>query len=102
VGDRVLDTMLVQLRDRGLAVARDGVALLVGQISAELLKSHIRALAAQGPTDAAELAAVVANKASEKHHVFLTEDLLGRDYASANLDPDGAWHAWVTLAGMQT
>jgi len=101
VGDRVLDTMLVQLRERELPVARDGVALVVGQISAELLRSHIRALAPQGPADAIELAATVSNKISEKHHVFLTESLLRRDYASANLDPEGAWHAWLSLAAIR-
>jgi hypothetical protein len=31
----------------------------------------------------------------EKHHVFLSEDLLFMDYASSPLDPEGAWQACV-------
>lgn len=98
-GDRVLDTLLVQLRDRELPVERDGVAILVNDISADALVSHLRALAAQGPADAIELAATVANKLLEKHHPFLSDELLSQDYASCRLDPEGAWQAVVRIVG---
>lgn len=96
-GDCVLDTLLVQLRDRDLPVQRDGIAIIVNGISADALIPHLRALAAQGPADALELAATVANKLLEKHHPFLSEELLSLDYASCRLDPEGAWQAVVRV-----
>ena len=96
-GDRVLDTLLVQLRDRGLPVERDSIAIIVNDISAGVLSPHLRALAAQGPADAVQLAGTVANKLIEKHHVFLSEALLSTDYASCRLDPEGAWQAAVRV-----
>lgn len=96
-GDRVLDTLLVQLRDRDLPVERDGIAIIVNDIRAEALMPHLRALAAQGPVDAVELANTVANKLVEKHHLFLSEELLSIDYASSRLDPKGAWQAFVRV-----
>ena len=97
-GDRVLDTLLVQLRDRDLPVERDGIAIVVNDISADALVPHLRALAAQGPADPVELAGTVANKLHEKHHPFLSE-LLSLDYASCRLDPEGAWQAVVRVTG---
>jgi ATP-dependent Lhr-like helicase len=96
-GDRVLDTLLVQLRDRDLPVERDGIAITVDDVSSDALMPHLRALAAQGPADAEELAGTVANKLIEKYHVFLSEELLSVDYASSRLDPEGAWQAAVRV-----
>ncbi len=96
-GDRVLDTLLVQLRDRELPVECDGIAIVVNDISASALIPHLRALAAQGPADAVQLAGTVSNKLIEKHHVFLSEELLSIDYASSRLDPNGAWQAAVRV-----
>jgi ATP-dependent Lhr-like helicase len=96
-GDRILDTLLVQLRDRNLPVERDGIAVVVNDINAAALIPHLRALAAQGPDDAVQLAGTVVNKLIEKHHVFLNEELLSIDYASCRLDVEGAWKAVVGL-----
>jgi ATP-dependent helicase Lhr and Lhr-like helicase len=96
-GDRVVDTLLVQLRDRELPVARDGIALVLSETNRATAMSHLKALAAQGPADASELASTVANKVVEKHHPYLDEDLLSLDYASAYLDTDGAWTMVVRL-----
>ncbi len=96
-GDRAADTLLVQLRDRDLPVARDGVALIVSDVSSDTVLANLRALAAEGPADAARLAATVANKAVEKYHLFLNEELLSLDYGSGLLDTDGAWSTIVRL-----
>jgi ATP-dependent Lhr-like helicase len=96
-GDRALDTLLVQLRDRDLPVQRDGIAIVVNDISAGALIPHLRSLAAEGPPDAVQLARTVSNKLLEKHHVFLSEDLLSIDYGNCRLDPDGAWHSVVRI-----
>jgi ATP-dependent Lhr-like helicase len=97
VGDRVLDTLLIQLRDRELAIERDGVAIVVNDISQDALIGHLRALAAQGPADAVQLASTVANKIVEKHHIFLGEELLSMDYASGGLDTEVAWQSAVRV-----
>jgi ATP-dependent Lhr-like helicase len=97
-GDRALNTLLIQLRDRDIPVERDGIALIVNGISASELASHIRSVAAQGPADAVELAATIKNKLIEKHHVFLNEELLSIDYASCRLEPEAAWHAAVRVS----
>lgn len=94
-GDRVHDTLLIQLRDRDLPVERDGIAVVVNEISGAALIPHLRGLASQGPADAVQLAGTVANKLIEKHHVFLNDELLSIDYASSRLDPDGAWQACI-------
>lgn len=96
-GDRALDTLLVQLRDRDLPAERDGIALIVNDASVDTLMLHLRDLVAEGPADAVELSRMVANKLSEKYHVFLSEELLSLDYASARLDPEGAWQAVVRV-----
>lgn len=46
-----------------------------------------------------QLAGTVANKLIEKHHVFLNEELLSVDYASCQLDPEGAWQTAVRIVG---
>jgi len=99
-GDHVLDTLLVQLRDRELPVERDGIAIVVNDVSADALIPHLRALAAQGPADAVELADTVKNKLLEKHHMYLSEELLSMDYASCHMDPDGAWQAVLRLVAL--
>lgn len=96
-GDRVLDTVLLQLRTRELPVERDGMAIIVNDISGDALIPHLRALVAQGPADATELAGTVRNKLIEKHHLFLDEELLSLDYASCRLDTEGAWQALVRV-----
>lgn len=98
-GDRVLDTLVVQFRDLGLAVARDGLAIIVQDTSAAALLVQLRALAAEGPVDGLEMARTVANKMVEKFHMFLDDELLSIDYASRHLDPDGAWQALVRIVG---
>ena len=98
-GDRVLDTLVVQLRDCDLPVARDALAIIVHDTSADALKSELRALAAEGPADGVEMARTVANKVVEKFHPFLDDELLSIDYASRHLDPNGAWQALVRIVG---
>lgn len=97
-GDRVVDTLLVQLRGRELPVARDGIALVLSDVNRTTVMSHLRGLAAEGPADSSQLAATISNKMVEKHHPYLNEELLSLDYGSAFLDPDGAWTSVVRLA----
>jgi ATP-dependent helicase Lhr and Lhr-like helicase len=63
---------------------------VVNETDSATLIPRLRALAAQGPADAVQLASTVANKATEKYHVFLTAELLSMDYASSRLDTERA------------
>ncbi len=97
-GDRVMHTLALQLRARRVAVSIEGVALLVRDTTPVDLHEHVKALADAGRPDTGMLAASVENKHTEKHHVFLSEGLLDADYASSQLDSEGAWRAAVRLS----
>jgi len=98
-GDRVLNTIAVQMRSRGLEVAQDGVALAVSKMSPARLSDHLKELVSDGPADGNRLAATVANKWTEKYDRFLWDELMCAQYASKSLDPEGAWEALRQLAG---
>jgi hypothetical protein len=68
------------------------------------LRARVRALQADDPVRpvtvavpsnyaglALRRALIVDGKETEKHHRFLGENLLARDYASSRLDSEGAW-----------
>lgn len=92
-GDRVLHTLALQLGACGFAADVEGVALLVEGIPPEELAGVLRALARAGEADARTLARGVGNKQVEKHHRWLSEDLLAADVAAARLDTAGALRA---------
>jgi ATP-dependent Lhr-like helicase len=96
-GDRTLDTLALMLRREGMNEAtRDGVAVVVPDVSAgEVQEALGRALA--NPPSALDLAANVANKKVEKHHDVLGEELLTADFASSRLDRNGALSAAASL-----
>jgi ATP-dependent helicase Lhr and Lhr-like helicase len=96
-GDRVIDTILLQLQSLELEVERHGMAVIINKTSKEALVPLMRTLAGEGPADAIELASLVKNKLREKYHCFLDEELLSQDYASSRLDPEGAWQALLRV-----
>jgi ATP-dependent Lhr-like helicase len=98
VGDRVMNTLLVQLMARGLAVEKHGPVLTVYDAELPALRKHIAVLARQGEVNGDELARRVANKRQQKHHPYLTSELLSADYASSSFDTAGALAVWQRLA----
>lgn len=92
-GDRVMNTVAVQLRASGLDVMQDGIALTVSGTKPDELREHIKEIVSQGPADGERLAATVENKWTEKYDRFLWEELLCAEYRSKSLDPQGAWNA---------
>lgn len=90
-GDRIMNTLLIQLQARGLAVLKDNIAIHVLKIDPAEVMTHLRTLAEGGPADRQHLASIVQSKHQEKHHHFLSDDLLSADYASSQLDTEGAW-----------
>jgi ATP-dependent Lhr-like helicase len=99
-GDRIANTVALQLQSLGLPVQNHGLAIEVGGVSPADLERRLQLLIQSGPCDAIALARAVPNKQIEKYHPYLTEDLLCIDYAASALDPTGAWRALAaTVAG---
>ncbi len=98
-GDRIMNTLLVQLRGEGFVVSGEGLAILVQDTSPGELRACLRALVEAGPADARAVARSIRNKHTEKHHVFLGDSLLSADYASGRLDTSGAYAATLRLLG---
>jgi ATP-dependent Lhr-like helicase len=91
MGDRIQDTLTAMLRSKGLRAMNEGIAILVANTSPDELRNCLQALLKEGVPDTYELARKVANKASEKYDLFLTDELLSADYAATKLDADGAY-----------
>ncbi|BBG04033.1 MULTISPECIES: exonuclease domain-containing protein [Pseudonocardia] len=89
-GDRMLDTLLVALHQRGLRGDREGPALRVTAPVA-VVEEALGALARAVPPDPTHLAASVAAKAEEKWDDVLSPGLLDEAYAARALDVDAVW-----------
>lgn len=99
-GDRVMNTILLQLIDLGLSASCEGVAILVQDRTPSQIGEAITFLATQELVGPHRLAGGVRNKVSEKHHRFLGEGLLAVDYATVNLEVEGAHRVLGRLAGI--
>lgn len=97
-GDRVMNTVAVQLRAMGLEVAQDAIALTVSKMELEDLRECLGRLVSEGPADGERLAATIENKWTEKYDRFLWDELLCAQYASKNLDTQGAFETLKVLA----
>ncbi len=100
-GDRVVTTLVLQLRAADLDVTRDGLALTITGKGPEEVIGLLKALIEKGPPDPIALAATVETKVKEKHDRFLDDDLLNADYASHHLDCPGAWEAIRRMTGIR-
>lgn len=92
-GDRVVNTVAILLKSRGLKVTRDGLAITVSDCQPVDLLHHLKGVLSDSPVDTIELASTIANKGTEKYDRFLYDDLLCADYASRFLDIDCALEA---------
>jgi ATP-dependent Lhr-like helicase len=93
MGDGAMNTILVQLKARGLAVSRDAITLIIEGLTPKQVMHHLKSIAANPTTDAAALAATVKNTIIEKYDRFLSPELLCQNYASGYLDLQGAQDA---------
>ena len=98
-GDRITDTIAVQLRARGFSVTNEGVMLHVSDVKPDQLRQCLKEIVAQGPADPVVLSRSVANKLREKYDAFLPEELLCEDYGRGRLDTQGAWRTLSHIAG---
>ena len=97
-GDRTLNTLALQFRAQGANVIVDQPALRFISASPEDVKKRIDRIADSEKVDPKTLAAVVGNKKIEKHHKYLSEELLNSDYASSQLDAEGSFQTAKSLA----
>lgn len=99
-GDRVMNTIVLQLRQRGIyATIADGIAIYA-TVPLQELDAAIRTMVNQGPADGLALASEVMNKAQEKFDWALPQELLDMDFVARSLDPQGAWNALCRIAGL--
>jgi len=89
-GDRVLETLRLELRGRGLDVRAEGPALLAARCAPGELAAHLEALARTPAASGPDLARGVESKARERYDAYLDEELLCAEYAARALDPQGA------------
>ncbi len=92
-GDRVMATLLAQLVASGLTASKEGMAIRIDRLKPAAVRERLHAISKAGISDPMRLAAAVANKPREKYDAFLDEDLLCADFASRQLDPEGAAEA---------
>lgn len=90
-GDKILNTLLIQLLGKGLTVSLEGIALNVTRIEESDLIQHLKVLVKEGPAETIKLASSVKNKIEEKYDHFLSDELLNAEYASKSLDTEGTW-----------
>ena len=90
-GDRVMNTLWVQLLARGLRATRDDLVIAVDGVSAPELLLHLGELVDAGPADAEALAATVTNRQMGKHDRYLSEPLQCLNYGASHLDTQSTW-----------
>jgi ATP-dependent Lhr-like helicase len=89
-GDRAMGTMLLLLISKRLDAMLDGVALTVRGAGADSVRATLTDVCDGPAVNPLDLARVASNREREKHHRFLSDALLTRDYAAAEIDVDGA------------
>lgn len=88
-GDRVINTVVLTLHARGIAITRDGPFLVFEDRTIERAREVLAALAVDLPTDPLPLVASVENLIEQKHDHWLDRPLLERNFAARHLDLPG-------------
>ncbi len=99
VGDRILDTLMLQLQARGLNVSKVGIALSVLDADAQKVSAHICTLASAGLADPLTVASFAKVKEREKYDHLLGEELLTVEFAARSLDVEGALRTAKRIVG---
>jgi ATP-dependent Lhr-like helicase len=85
-GDTVVDTIVLALHARGIAIHRDGPFLVFEDRSIEEARGLLAALSSDVPTDPISLVASVQNLIEQKHDHWLDRSLLEQNFAARRLD----------------
>lgn len=100
-GDRIMNTLIVMLIDRGISASLAGPALTAHERTPEDVIRALEEIREDRHLDAGHLAMIVGNKRVEKYDWVLSEELLDLEYASSSLDLQGARSAIDDLLGSQ-
>ena len=100
-GDRVMNTLVYLLANKGLKSIGEGVAIKVYDTTPAKVSEIMQSILTAGMPSALDLAASVKNKTREKYDRFLPLNLLNEDYAAACFDIAGAERVmrelWLSL-----
>jgi ATP-dependent Lhr-like helicase len=89
-GDRILNTLAILIRNRGLKVNLEEMIISVDRITPDDLQEHLDALLEKNFPSAPFLAGKVPNKRLEKYDRVLSGDLMNIEYGLRNLDVKNA------------
>jgi ATP-dependent Lhr-like helicase len=90
-GSSVMNTLAALLMSGGFKVSQEGIALHVVGASEDRVGDFLKEKLAGDPPSPIDLATHVANKLTEKHDRFLSEELLRAEYAVRHFDADSTW-----------
>lgn len=99
-GDKVLDTLVVALHQKGIEAEREGPALVVER-GIDVVRRALDDLVARAVPNPLDLAATVVQKEEEKWDHVLSDQLLDQAYAARALDVAGAWN-WLRSRGQRS
>lgn len=92
-GDKINDTLVALLAREGLLAENEGVSISLPGTPPNQVVEALERILASPPPDAMELADAITNKLLGKHDIYLSEELLNRNYASHRLDVSSTLHA---------
>ena len=98
IGDRGLNTLGMLFRSLQVEPFRFGPAFYLADKSIQATQECVEELKSLGRPEPETLATEILNKRTEKHHRYLSEELLNADYASSQLDVDRVWEVVQALA----
>ncbi|MBF0630084.1 MAG: DEAD/DEAH box helicase [Magnetococcales bacterium] len=92
-GDRVLHTLRFWLVAEGIKANQEWTLLRLDKCKVPEVEALLSRFVAHGPPEPLTLARHVAIKKTEKHHPYLSEELLDLELAGNVFDPQSAWEA---------
>lgn len=95
LGDRPMATLALLLSSEGIRASIEPPAIRIEKTTTGEIEAIFANWSSVQARDAVSLASLVPNKYTEKHHQYLSEDLLSLDYASSRLDLLGV-EEWLT------
>lgn len=97
-----MDTLVLALKRRGYKAENEGLCLKLREADQNSVSDILFDLSGGAFPTETELAGEILNKVQEKWDWLLTDDLLSRNYASHNLDIEGAKRYFSELVSQGT
>lgn len=100
-GSLIMNTVATLLLSGGFKVSQEGVALHVSDASENDIRTFLQSKVAGEPPSPVELAGYVANKLTEKHDRFLSDELLKAEYGARYFDIDATQDSLNKMVGQE-